>query len=133
MFLFSWSIEKTTGNKLRLFWNANPDIGTNLTITDGEWQHIAITKNGTSDVKVYLNGTLIQSLTNTHNNLTFGKTWRLGRDIRANDNTPYKGLMSDFRLYATALSADDILALYHTPTSIANNGTLLTQGEISEV
>lgn len=43
------------------------------------------------------------------------------------------GNMSDVRIYSTALSADDILALYNTPTSIASNGTLLTQGEISEV
>lgn len=129
----SWSIEKNTSNKLRLYWNGNPDISTTLSISDGEWQHIVITKNGTSDVKVYLNGELIQSLTNTHSNLTFGTTWRLGRDTRSNDGTPYKGLMSDFRIYSTALDADGILALYNTPTSIASNGTLMTQGELLEV
>ena len=40
---------------------------------------------------------------------------------------------SDFRLYVTALSVDDVLELYHTPITLSNNGTLLTQGEYSEV
>lgn len=43
------------------------------------------------------------------------------------------GYVSDFRIYSTCLNSDDILELYHTPASIANNGTLMTQGELSEV
>ena len=129
----TWSIEKTTSNKLRLYWNADPDLVTNLSIVDGQWQHIAITKNGLNDLKVYLNGILIQSLTTNHPNKTFSTTWRIGKDVRTNDGTPYKGLMSDFRIYATALSAEDVLALYNTPESLTNTGTLLTQGEFTEV
>ena len=44
----------------------------------------------------------------------------------------WKGKLSDFRVYTTALSASDILELYHTPETLANNGTLLTQGEFVE-
>jgi len=39
---------------------------------------------------------------------------------------------SDFRIYTTALTADDVLELYHTPISLSNNGALLTQGEFVE-
>ena len=116
----SFSIEKTTGNKLRLYWGGSPDITTNLSITDGEWQHIVITKNGTTEMKVYLNGSLVQTITGTFNNLTFPTTFRIGRDTRSNDGTPYKGLMSDFRIYSTALSEDDIKELYNTGTWIDN-------------
>lgn len=56
----------------------------------------------------------------------------LGRDTRSGDGTPYKGLMSDFRIYATTLSSDDILKLYNTPITLNNNGTLLTSGEFVE-
>lgn len=130
----SWSIEKTAGNIIRGYWNGSPDVGySGATITDGIWQHVCITKNGTSDIKVYINGVLKATSTATHSALTFPTTYRIGRDTRSSDGTPYKGLMSDFRIYATALSADDVLELYHTPITLSSNGTLLTQGEYVEV
>ena len=128
----SWSIEKTTGNILRLYWNGSPDeTTTGVTIVDNIWQHICITKNGTSDVKLYINGEQKWVSTKAHNALTFPTTYRIGRDTRSGDNTPYKGLMSDFRIYATALSADDILELYHIAASIDNQGNLFC-GEVVE-
>lgn len=130
----SWSIEKTSSNLIRGYWNGNPDISySGATIVDNIWQHVCITKNGTSDVKVYINGELKASSTATHNNLSFPTTYRIGRDVRSGDGTPYKGLMSDFRIYATALSEDDVLELYHTPISLTSDGTLMTQGEYVEV
>ena len=121
----SFSIEKTTGNKLRLYWNGSPDLTSNLTITDGQWQHIVITKNGTSEIKVYLNGSLVQTLSNTYNNVTFPTTFRIGRDTRTG-TTSYKGLMSDFRIYSTVLSANDILELYNNPANIDNQGDMFS-------
>lgn len=47
-------------------------------------------------------------------------------------NTGYwDGKLSDFRVYATALSDDAIADLYHIPISVASNGTLLSQ-ELTE-
>jgi len=130
----SWSIEKSTANVLRLYWNGSPDeLCTGATLTDGEWQHICITKNGTSDVKVYINGVEKWTSTAAHSALTFPTTYRIGRDTRSNDGTPYKGLMSDFRIYATALSAEDIQQLYNAPVSVTNTGAMMTQGEFVEV
>lgn len=37
----------------------------------------------------------------------------------------FKGLISDFRVYATALTATQIAELYNTSASISNNGTLM--------
>lgn len=128
----SWSIEKTTGNKLRLYWNGSPDETTSAIIKDGEWQHIAITKNGTNDIKVYLNGEWVWTSAAAHNNLTFPTTYRIGRDTRSGDGTPYHGLMSDFRIYATALSADDIKELYNTSASIDNKGNVYAR-EVVEI
>ena len=36
------------------------------------------------------------------------------------------GALSDFRIYTTALSADDIKELYNTSAYVLDNGTLLT-------
>lgn len=95
----------------------------------GEWNHYAVTFDNGS-IKVYINGVLDSTATATITSITFPSNHiRIGR---YGTEQP-KGKASDIRFYATALSADDILALYNTPASIASNGTLLTQGEISEV
>lgn len=120
----SWSLEKTNTNYLRLYWAGSPDETTSVSITDGVWQHICVTKKGTSDVKVYYNGQLGWSSTKAHNTLNFPTTYRIGRDYRSGDGTPYKGLISDLRIYSTALSADDVLELYQTAASVDNNGNM---------
>lgn len=49
-------------------------------------------------------------------------------------SSPYfKGKISDVRIYATALSADDVKELYNTPFTVTNNGKLFVQGEVIEV
>ena len=124
----SWSIEKTTGNVIRSYWNGSPDeICSGATITDGVWQHVCLTKNGTNDIKVYINGVQKWASTTTHGNLNFPTTFRIGRDTRSNDGTPYKGLISDFRIYATALSADDVKSLYQNCATIDPDGTIRGQ------
>ena len=121
----SWSLEKNANNNFRLYWDGNPDeICSTVTISDGVWQHICITKKGTDDVKVYYNGVLAWTSTSSHATRAFPTTYRMGRDYRSGDGTPYKGLMSDFRIYATALSAEDVLGLYKTATSIDENGNM---------
>lgn len=121
----SWSLEKTNTNVFRLYWDGSPDeTCTGVNISDGVWQHICITKKGTNDVKVYYNGELSWTSTATHSNLNFPTTYRIGRDYRSGDGTPYKGLMSDFRIYSTTLSAEDVLELYHTGESISKDKTL---------
>ncbi len=123
----SWSIEKTTGNVLRSYWNGTPDTTcTGATITDGIWQHICIVKNGTADLKVYINGILKFSSTATLSAKIFPTTYRIGRDTRSGDGTPYHGDMSDFRIYATALSVNDVLELYKT-SKIINSTTVVAR------
>lgn len=118
----SFSIEKDANNKLRLWWNGSPDLRATVTITDGQWQHIVIVKNESTELNVYLNGILAQTITNTFNTVNFPTTFRIGRDTRSNDGTPYKGLMSDFRIYATALSAEDVRQLYEVAGKVDNLG-----------
>ena len=121
----SWSIEKGTGNILRSYWAGSPDeYCSGASVTDGIWQHICIVKDGVNSIKVYINGVLKWTSTATHSNKTFSTTCRIGRDTRSGDGTPYKGLMSDFRIYATALSEDDVKELYQTSASIDKNGNM---------
>lgn len=45
----------------------------------------------------------------------------------------WTGKLSDFRVYETALSSDDILELYHTGASLASNGTLMTSEYVESI
>lgn len=40
--------------------------------------------------------------------------------------------ISDFRIYATALSAEDIKKLYNSPVAISKNGAMITNGDFIE-
>lgn len=101
---------------------------------DGNWHHIFGTFDGTT-LKGYIDGELKITKEITHALLSRTNLGIGGR--RSSSDTSfgdyYLGNMSDFRIYATALSADDVKELYNTVASIANNGTLLTRGEISEL
>lgn len=93
------------------------------TFTADAWHHIAVTWDGTT-VKVYLDGTLKNTYTYGSNGICYWRNMYLGNSWFS--STPAsetdKAYMSDFRLYATALSADDIKRLYNAPISIANTG-----------
>ena len=90
--------------------------GTTINNTHGsgysneKWVHQCIVYDGTT-IKRYLNGnsTPIQSITcsgfkSDNNKLCVGGFW----------GVPFKGYLSDFRIYATALSEEDIKELYNT-------------------
>ena len=90
--------------------------GTTINNTHGsgysneKWVHQCIVYDGTT-IKRYLNGnsTPIQSIAcsgfkSDNNKLSVGGFWGI----------PFKGYLSDFRVYATALSEEDIKELYNT-------------------
>ena len=89
----------------------------------------------TSGAKVYIDGQLYSSETYTSYGIAFQQATRLFLGCEANGlnpGNPYiNGKESDFRIYATVLSADQILDLYQTSASLSQNGTLLTN-EITE-
>lgn len=98
--------------------------------TTNVWHHFVMTGDGTT-CKVYKDGELWAT----------AKTYKAisGTEIIINGwdtGTTYKYnnyYMSDFRIYATALSADDVKELYNTIASVSNNGSFLTYGEFIEI
>ena len=119
------------GNRLNLYgysgnyyWNTgdgagNPFSGATFAgQIDNAWHHFAITGDGTT-AKLYIDGvfkanaTAFKAITGTTLILN-------GWDTSNSYN--FNGQLSDFRIYATALSADDILDLYNKPVSIDNTG-----------
>lgn len=88
--------------------------------------------------KVYLDGKLYSSGKFTSYGICYNSNMNIPlyigcEAVGTNPGTPYfNGKISDFRLYGTALSDQDIMELYNTPVSLTNNGTLITQGEFIE-
>lgn len=121
-----FNIEKTTAEKVRFYWNASPDITlANTLLTANAFSHLVITKSG-STVKSYINGVLKDTSTTTLNGTipSTATNFRIGSDNRTG-STMFKGRISDFRLYATALSADDIKRLYEVSASVSKNNSML--------
>ena len=102
--------------------------------TFDKWTHVAYVYNGTQ-IKTYRDGALMTTTTYGKRGKCYMPNLYLGNSKFS--NTPSsetdQSSMSDFRLYATALSDADIKELYETPVSLTNTGTLMTQGEYKEI
>lgn len=80
------------------------------------WHHFVGTFNGTT-AKLYIDGVLISSATRSNNTAYTSNISRLY-------SSSFIGAVSDFRIYATALSDADVLELYNTSLSIDNVGNM---------
>jgi hypothetical protein len=90
-----------------------------------------------ASVKIYIDAELkATTATGSTNGIGYAAN-RLVISGEAGSSTPasstFVGEISDVRIYATSLSAEDIKALYNTPVSISNAGAVFTQGEFVEV
>ena len=115
--LFYWNTGDGAGNPI---YSSGTTVLPSSTYADGNWHHFAVTGNGSSTL-LYIDGVKVGTA-KTYKGITGTQIYISGWDT----STSYKlnGSMSDFRIYATALSADDILELYHTAASIDKNGNM---------
>lgn len=92
----------------------------------GEWTLFTMSCDGTT-ARIYVNDTQISTL-NAGTALTGRTDLYIGARTNSDDgSTIARGLnggLSDFRLYATALSADDVKSLYEVSASIDNHGDI---------
>ena len=98
------------------------DSGKPLTV--GEWHHCAAVLNGTN-LKMYYDGVMVKESTISWGSAAIATDMRFatGVDFPGSDET-FIGNYSDVRMYCTALSAEDILDLYHTSANIDNEKRL---------
>ena len=94
--------------------------GVKSLLTTNEWHHYAFTFDG-QNVKAYKDGELqqTQSFSSTTQLASFKKIY-LGYSAAGGSHRKSSGKWSDFRIYATALSAEDIKDLVKTSVSIDN-------------
>lgn len=92
------------------------------TLPVNEWHHCVATLDGTT-IKMYFDGELVNTYTTSWGSTTVASDTRVqvGIDLPGSDEI-YQGYYSDARIYTTALSAEDVLELYHTAAHIDNLG-----------
>ena len=106
------------------------DNCTSKKLVNGEWHHCAMTYDGTT-IKRYVDGVMEKS-TSITGTLNTSQKFILGH---YGTNTAYcckEAYISDARLYATALTEEQILELYHTGASIDNYGNIYAR-ELVEI
>lgn len=118
--IFRLEAENTAATRYQMFYqNSGQGAygGTVITnITEKTWYHIAFTFDGTN-IYQYVNGSEVSHFTI---NSGFKPTGTTGY-FRVGDSGMYASF-ADVRIYATALSADDIKALYNICAEIDNSG-----------
>jgi len=117
----SWygvTCELTTNGTTRFAVNKSsyPTISGSTITTSTGWIHYCGTFDTTNGLRLYENGVLKSSNTSNLNAIS----WSISTNYIGYYNTYYNGLMSDFRIYCTALSAEDIQSLYNTSAKIDN-------------
>jgi hypothetical protein len=118
-----------TGGKIR-FDDGNLQTIFNQTIPANTRMHLAVTRNN-SNKSLYINGELIQAVNQVGDLSAMGDYMSIGAASNTTDGigSGYftKGYYSDFRIYATALTSDNIKQLYSTGTQIDDNGNTYTK------
>lgn len=92
------------------------DNCTSTTLLDGNWHMCTMTYDG-SIIKRYVDAVMEKSTT-ASGALTSLSSFVIGKRGTATQYCSKEAYESDVRIYATALSQDDIEELYHTPFSI---------------
>lgn len=92
-----------------------------------EWSHIAVTYDAAGNHKIYVNGKLDASytgLTGACEDQAFHRKKEVGAETNGSSRQ-FTGKISDVRIYATALSEEDIQELYSVAGSYTQGGSLL--------
>ena len=104
-------------------------------LSSNKWTHLCVTRNNTSK-KLYINGKLVDSTPKVGDMQNIGKYFTIGGSEGVDDGIGtdnfLNGKLSDFRIYSTDLSDEDVLDLYQSSASLDSQGNLILSGEVIE-
>ena len=128
-----WNFQITAAGKIGFLTYANGGYTPYPSATSLEpgWHHFVGTFDG-KDRKFYIDNQLIGTghVSDTNVKITYNNNARLYIGCEANTANPtspyWDGLISDVKVYCTALSESDIKQLYEVSASIDNKGNLYT-------
>ena len=113
----------TAAGKPQFAYNGSGTFTSDIVINDNQWHHICFTvKDATS--KCYVDGIDYGGSTSTKTTVTASNNIRLIYNQKSEEGKTDN--LSDFRIYCTTLSSNDILQLYHTSAKVDNKQKLHT-------
>ena len=130
-----WNGRTTTGAAVAIFLVGNTirvddsNQTTSSTVSTNTWYHLAVTWKSGGNKVIYLNGeqkTSVSAGTLSKSN-TKASIGRSSNNDSLYDGNYFSGQMSDFRIYGTALTADDVKYLYETSAAIDNSGDMFAE------
>ena len=108
--------------------NSSIKGGSTESLVTNEWNHIVVTKSG-STYQCYINGALVPETSKTgywtHNGSLI---YLLNRNV--NNTYAATASISDFRIYTTILTADQVKELYNTSATIDKKGNIYAREQI---
>lgn len=114
------------GSSIRVQDSGSKDVAVGLVANT--WYHLVVTWKSGGNKVLYINGVEKYSATagtlNKSNTLASIGASSTGSAVT--NNNYFSGMMSDYRIYATALSADDVVRLYNAPISISKAGEVFS-------
>jgi len=95
-------------------------ISQTSTFTEGEWHHAVFIADSTNNVvKVYQNGTEIQSSAQTFDTPVYGAGFHIGaRGVVGSPANTFNDNINEVAVFDTALTASEVTALYNSGTPI---------------
>ena len=116
------NFEKYTGNKLRIYWdNGNAGFLTDPNVVwEDDWCFVTFTRDvDTDSFHIYVNGEHVETSPGAGSNISPAGPFYIGRDSREGSYV-VNGKMDDIRIYGSALSDTEVLALYNEPDLLAD-------------
>lgn len=123
---FAIYMPNTSNGKVRFYVSADGQLSVNVEALDAisalEWSHVACVLTPNDSIKIYINGSLSNTLATTGISSLYNSSVDLvlgGRD-QVSLTTPLNGNLADCRIYDSALSETDISDIYNG-TNITTN------------
>lgn len=120
---YGTSIELNPNNTLtfKTYTNTEFNVVSLITFTSTDtWYHLCLTRNLSGDIRIYVNGVFDNGRTHENSNQINYTSYNAELFRYSNESYQFQGSISDFRIYGTVLSNDDILALYNKAGYIDN-------------
>ncbi len=115
--------------------NMASDGTSSLTVSTGQWYHVAASFSGTDGTsKLYLNGELVSNISTSTGTLSTNPTYAgpdfsIGRNSRL-ENGYFKGAIDEVRVFDMALTEDQIQRMVYQ--EIENNGGVIKGTEVDK-